>query len=106
MEDLRVHRSSSRPRHFAKKITENLFSELFGAYNLRWLYSYNGGGVELDPLRKAVLKSYVPDQNALVGEDPSLTQQRTLSATGQEDKKDQGHCHSYHSSLCQCEFCC
>ena len=60
-----LYRGSTSVGNFAKKLTERLFPELFGADNWRIRYSYSGGNhcgqtkVELDHVRKAVLRQYI-----------------------------------------------
>ena len=64
LEELRESQiSSSCAGNFALGLTRKLFPELFGTGNLRFKFSYNGGGVlgkeELDVDRKAVIVKYV-----------------------------------------------
>jgi hypothetical protein len=61
-----LHRSSFNAGHFACKLTQRLFPELFGVDNLRLQFNWHGGGnkdkKELDPRRKALIRTYVARQ--------------------------------------------
>ena len=61
LEDIR--NQSSGIGNFALLLTRKLFPELWGLGNLRWNYSYYGGGVlgkqELDHERKSAIVRYV-----------------------------------------------
>jgi hypothetical protein len=49
--------------NFAARLTQRLFPELFGAANLKFQYSWHGGGnkkkSELCPIRKNIIRKYV-----------------------------------------------
>ncbi|KAK3093361.1 hypothetical protein FSP39_014551 [Pinctada imbricata] len=58
-----MKRCSLNPGNFAVKIVERLFPELFGEDNLRFQFSYNGGGISdkksLDGVRLGYIRKYV-----------------------------------------------
>ncbi|XP_045215634.1 uncharacterized protein LOC123565947 isoform X2 [Mercenaria mercenaria] len=64
IEDLRdLHKASSGPGNMAAHLVQRLYPELFGVTNLRYMYSWNGGGnlnkKELCEERKVVVQQYV-----------------------------------------------
>ncbi|KAK3107585.1 hypothetical protein FSP39_017794 [Pinctada imbricata] len=91
-----MKRCSLNPGNFAVKIVERLFPELFGEDNLRFQFSYNGGGIRdkksLDGVRfrvhtKVRLSSLSGSQgNQSVEDDGCNTYQRT-SPSPQREKE-------------------